>query len=179
MEYHFRVKTEDTLRRQLELFWPVYFSSKFNKIVYLVWALLSTALIYELIKLTYTTLKSNGGHVGIAMVMAWVLALTDLAVMFLIGQIIPRMKMRRHTKIFGKGKRYSETILYDDHFCFHSAISDAQDIVPYADICSIRQTKHYFLIFTLNKMVYSCEKAGFENDNAEEAYQFLCSKIRT
>lgn len=177
MDYCYRTKTEDTLRHQLEIYWPIFFDKKTNRIVYPVWILVSLTLIYGGVKLTYTTLKSNGGHVEIILVALWVILLINLVMVSLPGQIIPRMRMKRHAKICGQSKRYSDTIFYDDHFHFQSAISGALDIVPYVDICNIRQTKHYYLIFSLNGMVYSCEKAGFENGNAEEAYQFLCSKI--
>lgn len=177
MNYYYKATTKDTMRRHTETYWLRRFHKKSSIVTFVVSLLLAACVVYKTAELTYIAFKFHNGHIDLLLILLWVITLALLGIILFAPQISSMRKLRHNAKVSGQKERYSETYFYDNHFSFHSAISNTVTNVFYADISKIAQTKNFYVIFTANQMVYACEKAGFEDQKATEAYQFLCSKI--
>lgn len=180
MAYRYRAKTKDTLQRHRETYWPIRFQTPGGKVLLLIQVALVGVMLYAVCDLTRLSVTTDRGYIEFVYLIAgWLLTLLLLFRVLFQAQIAARKKMKENDRVSGKTERASETLFYEDRFCFHSAIADTVNTVPYSEVSKIKETKNFYLIFTKNRAVCICEKAGFEGDRAEEAYQFLCSKVHS
>lgn len=178
MDYLFRVKTRHSKRKAYEISKYTAFSEKKGILKFVIHVLILLGLVYYTTTLTPSLIDSPYIADVVLIVLCWIVSTG----VFLVLCFRHRIYAYRYAKEFGitneQSSKYSEAFLYENHFQFCSAISSATESVPYADIKNIIETPNYFCVVTISKCIYAFEKAGFENNTAKEAYQFLLSRMK-
>lgn len=178
MDYLFRVKTANTKKKAYEIEKYTAFSEKRAILKFVIQVIILLGLLCYTAVLTPSLLSSGRVDDVVLTILCWIIWGGVLIVIC----FRHRINAYRYAKEFGilneESPKYSEAFFYENHFQFCSALSATTESVPYTDIINIIETPNYYCIITIAKSIYAFEKAGFENNVAKEAYQFLLSKIR-
>ena len=178
MDYLFRVKTANTQKKAYEISKYTAFSEKKGIFNFTILVIILLGLLYYTVTLTPSMLNSGRVDDVVLAVLCWVVC-GGLLIAICFRH---RINAYRYAKDFGilneESPKYSEAFFCVNHFQFCSAISATTESVPYTDIINIIETPNYYCIITISKSLYAFEKAGFENNAAKEAYQFLLSKMK-
>lgn len=176
MEHLFRARTLQSRSLDAEVYLNLHFSKKSMLTKILIIALYIIGFAMLCAYLILWKFYSNVEHALV--VILWVVFLLLIYRFAFRHRMYARAREKERQKTIGNKLVYTDMLFFDNHFCFHSAISAAVHTVPYSDIVALDETKHYYLVRT-NIGVFPFDKNGFVDGICDQAVMLLREKSRT
>lgn len=176
MDYSFKNRTPVTKQMFTEPYWKITFYSKAETKCFVLQLLRVAVVLAAAFAWTFVALRFPALLDYIISVFFWGAAAYMILHECFQAHIYARKRMKEHA---AAPRSCTEVFFCEKYFSVHSALYDTETKTSYTNIQGLRQTAHYLLIFTDDNSAYALAKDGFEGATAEEAYQFLRSKMHS
>lgn len=170
MEPICRIRTTPTREMDRQAYWPLLFHAKKSKFRFWLYNILIPVWLVGTAPMLFWI---DMGILWIGFVILYGWMLYQAYRLIFQARLYAKAKEKERKDLVGDRFVQTELLFYEDHFCFHSAVSDSKYEHSYSAISDLKETKDYYVIFIKGNPAMVFAKKGETEGSPEQALALL------